>query len=121
LDWPSTATPSKAARPAHGHRAAPAASPKTGASGVPAHPSAPAPDRHVVVVRRGDTLWAIAAAHLPGDVDDAAIAAAWPRWYAANRAVVGPDPDLLLPGQRLHAPDPLSPPSAEDHAHGSTP
>ena len=28
----------------------------------------------------------------------------WPRWYAANREVVGADPDLLVPGQQLAPP-----------------
>lgn len=57
-----------------------------------------------VVVRRGDSLWSLAAAHLPGRPSDAQTARAWPRWYAANRAVVGADPDLIHPGQRLRAP-----------------
>lgn len=57
-----------------------------------------------VVVRRGDTLWAIAARHLGPRATPAAIATAWPRWYAANRTVIGADPDLLLPGQRLTPP-----------------
>lgn len=58
----------------------------------------------VVVVRRGDSLWRIAARHLGPNATDAQVAAAWPRWYAANRGVLGPDPDLLLPGQRLSPP-----------------
>lgn len=58
----------------------------------------------VVVVRRGDSLWRIAARHLGPQATEAQVAAAWPRWYAANRAVVGPDPNLLLPGQRLMPP-----------------
>jgi hypothetical protein len=57
-----------------------------------------------VVVRRGDTLWGIAARHLGPDASTWAIAAAWPRWYAANRTLIGPDPDLILPGQRLRSP-----------------
>jgi nucleoid-associated protein YgaU len=57
-----------------------------------------------VVVRRGDSLWTIAARHLPPGADDADIARAWPRWYAANRAVVGDDPDRLRPGQLLVRP-----------------
>lgn len=57
-----------------------------------------------VVVRSGDTLWSIAARHLPAGSTRAAVAAAWPRWYAANRAVIGSDPDHLRPGQRLVAP-----------------
>jgi nucleoid-associated protein YgaU len=56
------------------------------------------------VVRRGDTLWALAARALPAGATDAQIAAEWPRWYAANRAVVGSDPDHLEPGMRLVPP-----------------
>jgi nucleoid-associated protein YgaU len=61
-----------------------------------------------VVVRRGDCLWSVVARALGPDADDAAVARAWPRWYAANRAVIGDDPALLLPGQRLVAPDQTS-------------
>ena len=57
-----------------------------------------------VVVRRGDSLWDIAARHLGADASAAEIATEWPRWHAANAAVIGPDPDLLLPGQRLLPP-----------------
>jgi hypothetical protein len=57
-----------------------------------------------VVVRRGDTLWDVAARHLGAAATDAEIARAWPQWYAANRGLIGPDPDRLLPGQRLLAP-----------------
>jgi resuscitation-promoting factor RpfA len=57
-----------------------------------------------VVVRRGDTLWAIAARHLPDGAGDAAIAAAWPAWFAFNRDRIGADPHLLHPGTRLRVP-----------------
>ncbi|OJV82093.1 MAG: hypothetical protein BGO37_03555 [Cellulomonas sp. 73-92] len=57
-----------------------------------------------VVVVRGDTLWGIAARHLPADASEADVAAAWPAWYAANAATIGPDPGLILPGQVLVAP-----------------
>ncbi|MCK0111391.1 LysM peptidoglycan-binding domain-containing protein [Ornithinimicrobium sp. F0845] len=59
-----------------------------------------------VVVRAGDTLWDIAARHLGDDADAGAVAAAWPRWYAANRATIGDDPDHILPGTHLVPPDP---------------
>ncbi|MEU7159549.1 LysM peptidoglycan-binding domain-containing protein [Streptomyces chrestomyceticus] len=42
-------------------------------------------------VRQGDTLSRIAAAHN----------VSWHRLYAANRAVVGADPNMIVPGQRL--------------------
>lgn len=57
-----------------------------------------------VVVRRGDSLWRLAARHLGPGASDAEVAAAWPHWWAANRSVVGDDPNLLLPGMRLVAP-----------------
>lgn len=65
---------------------------------------AAADEAGTVVVRRGDTLWDLARRHLPAGATDARIARAWPLWYAANRAVIGPDPGLLLPGQRLRVP-----------------
>ena len=61
-------------------------------------------DRRTVVVHRGDTLWGLVAAHLGPDTTEAEVAAAWPRWYAANSSVIGADPDLLLPGQVLKIP-----------------
>jgi nucleoid-associated protein YgaU len=56
-------------------------------------------------VRPGDTLWGIAAAHLPPAWPSAAIVDRyWRQVYGANRAVVGPDPDLIHPGTRLLLP-----------------
>lgn len=43
------------------------------------------------VVRQGDTLSGIAARH----------GTSWQRLYAANEAVIGGDPDVIVPGQRL--------------------
>lgn len=57
-----------------------------------------------VVVRRGDTLWAIAQAHLGSRADVASTAREVRRWHRANRDVIGPDPDLIHPGQRLVPP-----------------
>jgi hypothetical protein len=62
------------------------------------------------VVLRGESLWSIAAAELGPGASESAIAARWPQWYAANRALIGPDPDLLLPGQVLQAPASLDRP-----------
>lgn len=61
-----------------------------------------------VVVAAGDSLWAIAARHLPPDASDAQIAAAWPQWYRANAATIGADPDLITPGQVLTVPSSLA-------------
>ncbi len=59
-----------------------------------------------VVVRRGDTLWDIAARHLGPGASAADVATEWPRWHDANRRQIGADPDLILPGLRLTPPDP---------------
>jgi hypothetical protein len=79
----------------------------------------PLPDRaegvralghEVVVVRAGDTLWALAQQSLPpradGCVDYGAVTARWHRIYHLNRDLIGPDPDLIQPGQRLRLPRP---------------
>jgi hypothetical protein len=57
-----------------------------------------------VVVRPGDSLWTIAASHLPGDASLAETVAAVDRLYVANRSVVGRDRDLVLPGTSLVLP-----------------
>lgn len=60
--------------------------------------------RDHVVVSAGASLWAIAADHLGPGASSAQIAAEWPRWYAHNRDVVGPDPNLVVVGTRLAVP-----------------
>lgn len=57
-----------------------------------------------VEVRPGDTLWAIAARSLPAGAADAQIAAATRAWHRANREVIGADPNLIFPTQRLVPP-----------------
>ncbi len=64
----------------------------------------PAAMHSAVVVRSGDTLWAIAFDRLGPDADDATTAHEVDRWHDANRKVIGPDPDLIHPGQRLATP-----------------
>lgn len=59
-----------------------------------------------VAVRAGDSLWTIAARELGPAASDVEIAAQWPRWYEANRQVIGTDPNVLLPGQVLTPPVP---------------
>lgn len=49
--------------------------------------------RESYTVARGDSLSGIASAER--------VQGGWQRLYAANRVVVGTDPDLILPGQRL--------------------
>lgn len=62
---------------------------------------APAADAHVVVP--GESLWSIVRERSPA-ADDAEVADQVRRWYRANRAVIGSDPDLIHPGQRLDPP-----------------
>ncbi|HEX3221626.1 MAG TPA: LysM peptidoglycan-binding domain-containing protein [Nocardioides sp.] len=57
-----------------------------------------------VVVQPGDSLWSIATADLPPGASAALVTAHWHTVYAANRAVIGSDPDLIEPGQHLHLP-----------------
>ena len=87
-DWPAPAPP-VADRPAP----------------VPDWPS-PAPGEHVVL--RGECLWDIAEDDLSrrtGAIPtDAEVAAAVSVWWQTNATVIGPDPDLLLPGQVLRPP-----------------
>lgn len=64
-------------------------------------PSGGAPAPYDVV--EGDTLWGLAERSLLGSGTNAEIDAGWRQLYALNREVVGADPDLLLPGQRLLA------------------
>jgi hypothetical protein len=71
----------------------------------PASPAAPADADAAVRVQPGDSLWLIAARRLGPNASDAQIAAAWPRWYAANTDVIGDDPSLIRSGEVLRAPD----------------
>jgi hypothetical protein len=57
-----------------------------------------------VQVAAGDSLWSLSRDHLGAHAAEARIAATWPRWYAVNRAVIGPDPDLIIPGTTLSIP-----------------
>lgn len=98
-DWPGT----PASRPA------PAPQPTTSARAdpdpVPDWP-APAADEHVVL--RGECLWDIAAGQLARRTgvtpSDSEVSTAVHAWWHANAGVIGPDPDLLLPGQVLRPP-----------------
>src|SRR5690625_2340446 len=69
----------------------------------------PSDQRRSVTVEPGDTLWSIAADHLDDQPSSRAISQAWPLWFAANREVIGPDPDVIRPGMVLVEPAP--PPS----------
>lgn len=89
--------------------------------GVPDRPTAGAAVRYTdvrsgqpvrvprrVVVKPGDTLWSVAAAELGPRATPQDIASRWPAWYAANRQLIGPHPDLIRPGQVLRIPPPAT-------------
>lgn len=71
---------------------------------APAPEAAPAPRPAAVVVARGDSLWSLAHHRLGPGAEDARVALLVDRTHRLNRAVVGPDPDLIHPGQRLRFP-----------------
>ncbi|WP_329371772.1 transglycosylase family protein [Streptomyces sp. NBC_00669] len=68
-------------------------------------------DRYTVV--HGDTLSGIAADHQ--------VKGGWPELYADNHAVVGDDPDLILPGQRLTLAAPAKAAPKTTHAPAAEP
>lgn len=75
------------------------------ATGAPAPRSVPAPAPSTSVrVRPGDSLWAIAEERLGPRATVVEVAAYWQRIHARNRSAIGPDPDLILPGQLLELP-----------------
>ena len=94
LDWPTPAAPALDWPAPSSAPHAPTAPPTTPPTAAPA----------AVVVRPGDTLWAIAAEHLGPAAPPVAVARSWPRWWSANRAAIGDDPDLIRPGTRLVPP-----------------
>jgi hypothetical protein len=103
-DWPDA---SPAPEPPTSRPSVPEPSPPAPSTSdpVPDWPL-PAPGDHVVL--RGECLWGIAAgdlrAHLAREPADDEIAAAVHAWWQANATVIGPDPDLLMPGQVLRPP-----------------
>jgi len=95
--------------PAAGDTAAAPDRPARSTTAVPDWPAGPdVTGAHVVV--RGDCLWHIAAGRLLDQLgrpaSDAEVATAVHAWWADNADVIGPDPDLLLPGQVLRPPEP---------------
>lgn len=94
LDWPTEKSPERSS----GRLPTPA---RAGPVAAPTTPTAATP----VVVLRGDCLWSIAARHLPPGTGPAAVERAWRQWYSANSSIIGPDPNLVLPGQILLPPN----------------
>ena len=58
----------------------------------------------VRIVRRGDSLWLIARGTLSPAASASTVCRRVDALYAANRAVIGPDPDLIFPGMELTQP-----------------
>ncbi|MGW5401199.1 transglycosylase family protein [Streptomyces sp. NPDC003952] len=85
--------PAKAAAPKIVTAAAPKAAPQTAPQDTTPRPTGTSVLPNPYVVAPGDSLSAIATEqHVEGG---------WQSLYATNRAVVGGDPDLIFPGQRL--------------------
>jgi nucleoid-associated protein YgaU len=101
-----TATPN--AVPAPTPSGSPAATPATDSLADPV-PRPTAGSMHktagLYVVESGDTLWAIAARHLPPTATVVEVDRSWRDWWLANRGVIGSDPNLIRPGQELAQPE----------------
>ncbi len=96
--------PPASAGPGH-HAPAATALPYPDRAVAPHRPVPRPPVRaHTAVVRPGDSLWSIAARDLGPAAGNAEITERWHALYAANRARIGPDPDLVEPGLRLRLP-----------------
>lgn len=67
---------------------------------APEGPAGPAEVR----VSPGDTLWQLAEDELGASAQPSDVERRWREVYLANRDVVGADPDLIRPGQRLTLP-----------------
>jgi len=60
--------------------------------------------RPELVVRPGDSLWRLAEQRLHPSASAEEVAVLVHRLHHRNRGVIGPDPDLIRPGQRLAVP-----------------
>ena len=96
--------PARAATPPPQLRLERPVPPATGGTASPAE----TPTGEAYRVQPGDSLWGIAARLLgagegrqPGSAD---VDRLWRRIYDANRGLIGPDPDLIHPGQQLTIP-----------------
>lgn len=86
------------------HRPAAAVLPYPDRAVAPARPGIRSASPRTVVVRPGDSLWAITRRDLGPGASDGEVTLGWHRLYAANRSRIGTDPDLVEPGLRLLLP-----------------
>lgn len=96
LHWPTSRSGASAPLPV----AVPVQPPVTKQGRHAAQP----PQESRVTVTAGQSLWLIAAHRLGPTASDQQVATEWPRWYRSNRGVIGADPALIRPGQRLIKP-----------------
>ena len=96
------ALPERAVAPAQQRAAKPARSVAPTAVTPPRSPD-------TYVVRPGDSLWSIALTH-PGE---GGVDHRWRALWQVNRDVVGPDPDVILPGQVLRLPPTPTTPTSD--------
>lgn len=111
----ATPTPALAAGPGHEpSRADPAPGLRVPARtlGGAVTPSAGVSD--TVRVEAGDCLWHLARSRLPSSATGAEVAAAAAATYRLNRRLIGPDPDLIKPGQQLSLPLQIQHPRPEE-------
>jgi DNA-binding CsgD family transcriptional regulator/LysM repeat protein len=73
-----------------------------------------------IVVNPGDSLWSISSERLGPNATSRQIASETERIYALNQNQIGPDPNLIFPGQKLLAP-PVGEPSTAEPSTGATP
>jgi nucleoid-associated protein YgaU len=95
---PVSATPAPLGQGSRGQLGLPVPARPTGAAAVV--------PRQRVEVRPGDSLWRLSEQRSRPTVSDHDIARLVARTYRANRTVIGSDPDLIQPGQRLRLPEP---------------
>lgn len=66
--------------------------------------STPEVSDQTYVVKKGDSLWKIAEAHLPENTSVSEIDTAWRKLWDQNRDIIGDNPSLIYVGQRLVLP-----------------
>lgn len=107
--------------PSPGVNPSPAGSSSPTAAAVTPGPPPPATGTAGCIrVQPGDTLWALTA-DLLSTTDPVRLAQGWPALWAANRSVIGADPNLLYPGELLRVPfaPPTPPPPCPAAGAGS--